>query len=222
MSDPFYIALERRAVILASGQSNMNRTTQAEILRLAANDGPRLHSCQTVYHGGHGLVQWVSGSPGSFARSADYRNDFYNWDGGSTGIDDGAISAAVAATAAGFAGSDWEIWLLWFQGETDAETPTAYNSYRARFEAMLGFMRADLAPKRIRWCAALPYRDDGVNAAGLAVVRAQLTAAADADPFGTVVPTDDFARVDGVHISEVNGDSELMAQRLWAGLKGTF
>lgn len=221
MPDPFYIALERRVVFIGTGQSNGNRSWQAAFQRIAANEGPRLCEVQTCYHGGHGLVQWVSGSPGSFARAADYRNDFYNWDGAPTGLDDGAISAAVAAAAASFAGSDWEIWLMWFQGETDAESPGMYNTYRQRFEAMLGFLRADLAPTRIRWCAALPYRSDGVNAAGLAVVRAQLQAAADADPFGIVVPTDDFPRGDGVHLGEP-GDSELMARRMWDALLSTL
>lgn len=222
MKPPFYLPADRHVAILASGQSNMNRTMQAEIIHIAANEAPTYHHTETTYHGGQGLSNWINGSVGSFVRHNLYCADIFNFDGrslaGLHGGYDGEVSTGVTAAAHGFSGYDWELWLLWFQGETDAESPATYNSYQARFEFMLEATRQDLGCSRIRWCAALPHRSDAVNATGLAAVRAALTAAADADPFGSVVVSDDFARGDGVHISETNGDSALMARRLWNGL----
>lgn len=101
-----------------AGQSNMSRALQAYI----ASNMPNDVWCAGDRHGGYDITSWIAGSTGAYTRSTHYNSDLLC-----------------------HKGTKYEkLVLVWWQGETDAETDVNTKLYRERFEAYLKFIKEDL------------------------------------------------------------------------------
>lgn len=223
MADSAFTYDEPRLLVLANGQSNMSRELQAEILRRATNEGPRLVKAQTTFHGGQSLDTWISGSAGSFQRDDHWHYDYCHTD---PTVDlsvaphsgyDGSISAGVQADVESFGANPFDIAYFHFQGESDAASSSLYDSYQDRLTEYLNCLRADTGARNVRSVFAKIYRTDTVNETGIGIINAALQAIADADPLAEIVETSDFPRSDNVHIDD-DGSRELCGGRMWGAL----
>lgn len=78
--------------------------------------------CAGEYHGGTAITAWIGGSSGAYTRASKYDADLLYHKG---------------------ARYD-KLIVVWWQGETDAETETGVKLYRERLEAYINFLKLDL------------------------------------------------------------------------------
>lgn len=124
------ITLSHGDFFVGGGQSNFEAAEQR--MQYMANElGEDI--C-TTSQGGENILQWVSGSSGSYTRSTNYLAHFYAGDGTSEVEQHATANSLALSSIKGF---------FWGQGETGSSSETVSGDYAERFTAMIGFLKSD-------------------------------------------------------------------------------
>lgn len=177
-------------IVLLVGQSNMADPLRQKINEVVALGTKGRVRCYGNKYGGASMAARVGGSPGSYVRSSNYNTEIAMWN-------------APKAD---------KIVVVWFQGESDAETTDATNQLTGRLDAWYGFITEDLLKTGglIKTVYCLPWRTDTMNGFGIGgngdTVRSILVARAAAEGANAVTyETNTVAlnatRYDNVHIN---------------------